>query len=268
MSKLSERRLNGQVAIVTGAGSGIGRATSVRFANEGADIVANDVDEKTAEETRLMIDKLGRKAIAIKADISKSNEVEGMAKQAYERFGRVDILVNNAGVSGTPYKLVDLPEKEWDEVMGVNLRGTWLVSKAMCKRMLKQEPIKGSTLLGKVINISSIAGKTGQQTIGCYSATKAGIIAVTQAMARELAPKISVNAICPGFILTNIYRNSEDLVKAAAQLFSNIHNVGEIPMKRIGLPEDVANVAAFLASRDSDYMTGQALNICGGVEYH
>jgi NAD(P)-dependent dehydrogenase (short-subunit alcohol dehydrogenase family) len=268
MSRSLEQRLSGRVALVTGCGSGIGRATCVRFASEGAAVVGNDVDEKTALETRQMIEKLGKKAIVIKADISKSNEVEEIAKEAYEKFGRVDILVNNAGVSGTPYKLIDLPEKEWDEVMGVNLRGTWLVSKVICKRMLKQEPAKGSALLGKVINISSIAGKTGQQTIGCYSATKAGIIALTQAMARELGPKITVNAICPGFILTNIYRNSEDLLKAAAKLFSNIHTVGEIPMKRIGQPEDVANVAAFLASTDSDYMTGQAINICGGLEYH
>jgi NAD(P)-dependent dehydrogenase (short-subunit alcohol dehydrogenase family) len=268
MSRSLGQRLSGRVALVTGCGSGIGRATCVRFASEGAAIVGNDVDEKTALETRQMIEKLGKKAIVIKADISKSNEVEEIAKEAYEKFGRVDILVNNAGVSGTPYKLIDLPEKEWDEVMGVNLRGTWLVSRVICKRMLKQEQAKGSVLLGKVINISSIAGKTGEQTIGCYSATKAGIIALTQAMARELGPKITVNALCPGFILTNIYRNNEELVKAGAKLFENIHSVGEIPMKRIGQPEDVANVAAFLASTDSDYMTGQAINICGGIAFH
>jgi NAD(P)-dependent dehydrogenase (short-subunit alcohol dehydrogenase family) len=268
MSRISEQRLSNRVALVTGSGSGIGRAISVRFASEGAAIVINDVDEKTALETRQMIEKLGKKAIVVKADISKSAEVEAMAKAAYEKFGRVDILVNNAGVSGTPYKLIDLPEKEWDEVMAVNLRGTWLVSKAICKRMLKQEPAKGSTLLGKVINISSIAGKTGEQTIGCYSATKAGIIAVTQAMARELGPKITVNALCPGFILTNIYLNKEEVVMGGARIFENIHTVGEIPMKRIGQPEDVANVATFLASTDSDYMTGQAINICGGIAFH
>jgi len=264
MSSFSEQRLSGRVALVTGSGSGIGRAISLRFSSEGANIIANDMNEKTAEETGEMIKKLGRRVLVIKADVSKSNEVTAMTREAYEKFGRVDILVNNAGISGIPYKLIDLPEEEWDHVMGVNLTGTWLVSKAVCKQMQKQEPIKGSELRGKVINISSIAGKNGSPTIGCYAASKAGIISLTQTMALELTPRITVNAICPGFHLTNIYRMNEDLIKAAIILYSP----RPIPLKRIGLADDVANVAAFLASADSDYMTGQAVNVDGGITQH
>jgi 3-oxoacyl-[acyl-carrier protein] reductase len=264
MSKFSSQKLPGRVALVTGSGSGIGRATSLRLSSEGADIIANDVNKKTAEETGEMIRRLGRRVLVVEADVSKSNEVTAMTKEAYEKFGRIDILVNNAGISGTPYKLIDLPEEEWDHVTGVNLRGTWLVSKAVCKQMVKQDLIKGSELRGKVINIASIAGKNGSPTIGCYAATKAGIISMTQTMSLELAPRITVNAICPGFHLTNIYRMNEDLIKAAIVLYSP----RQIPLKRIGLAEDVANVAAFLASSDSDYMTGQAVNVDGGITQH
>jgi len=260
-------RLSGKVALVTGSSAGIGRQISVRFAREGADIIVNGRNEKAMQDTSQMIEKLGRKAIVVKADVSKSKDVEDMAKQAYDKFGRVDVLVNNAGISGTPYKMIDLPENEWDAVIGTNLRGTWLVSKAVCKRMLKQQPAKDSAVLGKVINISSDAGKAGQPTIGCYSASKAGVIALTQAMARELGPKITVNAICPGYIMTNMYNMDEGMAKAAMLLLSNIHGFGEIPMKRMGVPEDVAGVAAFLASRDSDYVTGQAINVCGGITF-
>nr|MDO8098798.1 glucose 1-dehydrogenase [Candidatus Njordarchaeota archaeon] len=264
MSKYSEQRLSGRVALVTGSGSGIGRAISLRLSSEGTDIIANDIDEKTADETGEMIKKLGRRVLVIKADVSKSNEVAAMTREAYEKFARVDVLVNNAGIGGIPYKLIDLPEEEWDHVMGVNIRGTWLLSKAICKQMLKQKPIKGSELRGKVINIASIAGKNGSPTIGCYAATKAGIISLTQTMSLELAPKITVNAICPGFHLTNIYRMNEELIRAAIMLYSP----RPIPLKRIGLADDVANVAAFLASSDSDYMTGQAINVDGGISQH
>jgi len=265
LNSFVEHRLSGRVALVTGSSAGIGRGISIRFASEGADVIVNGRNEKAMQETSQIIEKLGRKALAVRADISKSKQVEEMAKQAYDRFGRVDVLVNNAGISGTPYKLIDLPENEWDQVMETNLRGTWLVSKAICKRMLKQTPLKNSSVLGKVVNISSDAGKAGQPTIGCYSASKAGVIALTQAMARELGPKITVNAICPGYIMTSMYNMDEGMAKAAMLLLSNIHSFGEIPMKRIGVPEDVAGVAVFLASRDSDYVTGQAINVCGGI---
>jgi NAD(P)-dependent dehydrogenase (short-subunit alcohol dehydrogenase family) len=263
----TEGRLTGRVALVTGSSAGIGRGISIRFASEGANIIINGRNEKGMRETSQTVSRLGRKALVVKADINKSKEVEDMAKQAYDAFGRVDILVNNAGISGTPYKLTDLPENEWDRVMGTNLKGTWLVSKAICKRMLKQQPTKDSAILGKVINISSDAGKVGQPTIGAYSASKAGILALTQAMARELGPKITVNALCPGYIMTNMYNMDEGMAKAAMLLLSNIHSPAEIPMKRIGLPEDVAGVAVFLASRDSDYVTGQAINVCGGISF-
>jgi NAD(P)-dependent dehydrogenase (short-subunit alcohol dehydrogenase family) len=259
----SQQRLGGRIALVTGAGSGIGRAISLRYAREGADIIVDDINLEGANETAKGIEELGRKAMVIRADVGVSAEVEAMLERAYGEWGRIDIMVNNAGISGLPYVLIEQTEEEWDRVMNTNLKGAWLCSKFAAIRMLKQE-MKFGSLKGKIINVASIAGKTATPHIGAYSASKFGVIAVTQVFAKELAPDITVNAICPGFHVTGIYFNSEEVVRGSMETFKS----PEILLERLGRAEDVAPLAAFLASEDSDYMTGQAINIDGGVEFH
>ncbi|MHA1579722.1 MAG: SDR family NAD(P)-dependent oxidoreductase [Candidatus Freyarchaeota archaeon] len=201
--EFSEQRLGGRVALITGAGSGVGRAISVRYAKEGADILVNDINLEGANETAKMIRELGRKALVIWADVGNSAEVEAMVEKAYNEWGRIDILVNNAGISRLPYLIIEQTEVEWDRVINTNLKGTWLCSKFVALRMLKQEKRFGS-LRGKIINIASIAGKTALPHIGAYCASKFGVIGLTQVLAKELAPDITVNAICPGFHVTGI----------------------------------------------------------------
>ena len=260
MEPKEHRRLYNKIALITGAGSGFGRATSLRFAEEGASVIAVDRNMDTAEETVNMILKdFETKALAIKCDISNKDEIKEMGKQVFENFPRLDILINNAGIGTFSYgELSTLSEKVWDEVMNVNLRGTWLVTKELVKRMKKQDLV--GELRGKIIIVSSLAGKMPSTPLGAYSISKAGLIAMTQVLAQELAPsKITVNGICPGFHLTAIYLNDANLVKQAVQWWGR-----KIPLERIGTADDVAKVLFFLASDDSNYMTGQSLNCDGG----
>jgi len=260
MELKENKRLYNKIALITGAGSGFGRATSLRFAEEGASVIAVDKNLDTAEETISMIKKdFPTNALAIKCDISNKDEIKEMAKQVFENFSRLDILINNAGIGTFSYgKLSTLSEKVWDEVMNVNLRGTWLVTKELVKRMKKQELV--GEIRGKIIIVSSLAGKMPSTPLGAYSISKAGLIAMTQVLAQELAPlKITVNGICPGFHVTAIYLNDENLVKQAVQWWGR-----KIPLERIGTADDVAKVLFFLASDDSNYMTGQSLNCDGG----
>jgi NAD(P)-dependent dehydrogenase (short-subunit alcohol dehydrogenase family) len=261
MMELNEsRRLSNKVVLITGAGSGFGRATSLRFAKEGASIIAVDRNIATAEETVTLIKKdFTTKTIPIKCDISNKEDVKEMGKQVFENFPRLDILINNAGIGTFSFgELTTLPEKTWDEVMNVNLRGTWLVTKELVKRMKKQDMI--GELRGKIIIVSSLAGKIPSTPLGAYSISKAGLNAMTQILAQELAPlKITVNGICPGFHVTAIYLNDPELVKKAVQWWGR-----KIPLERIGTADDIARVLFFLASDDSNYMTGQSLNCDGG----
>ncbi len=263
MKEFSEQRLGGRIALVTGSGSGIGRAISVRYAKEGANIIVNDINLEGANETARMIEEIGRRAMVIQADVGKLAEVEAMIEKVYNEWGRLDILVNNAGISGMPYILIEQTEEDWDRVINTNLKGTWLCSKFAAIRMLEQEK-KFGELKGKIINTASISGKTATAHIGAYSASKFGVIALTQIFAKELAPDITVNAICPGFHVTAIYLNSEEVLIESMKTFKS----PEILRGRLGTADDVAPLAAFLASNDSDYMTGQAINIDGGVEFH
>ncbi|MFX0134817.1 MAG: SDR family NAD(P)-dependent oxidoreductase [Candidatus Hodarchaeota archaeon] len=260
MSKDGNKRLNNKIALITGAGSGIGRATSLRFAKEGAKVIVTDINEETAQETvELIKTEIEGKAIAIGCDISNKNDVKSMVKQASDQFTRIDILFNNAGI-GT-YSLGELTNinlKIWDEVMNVNLRGTWLVSKFIAKEMKKQDIV--GELRGKIINNASMAGVIPSTPLGVYSISKAGVIAMTKIFAQELAPfKITVNAICPGFHVTGVYFNDERFIEKALQYWGR-----SIPLERIGTAEDVANVMFFLASDDSNYLTGQSISCDGG----
>ncbi len=258
MNVNKEKRLLNKVALITGAGSGFGRATSLRFAREGASIIAIDRNGATAEETVHLIKKeKGNEALSIECDISKIEDIKAMALTVFKTFPRLDILINNAGIGTfSTGQLLTVSEKIWDDVMNVNLRGTWLVTKELAKKMKKQELI--GELRGKIINVSSLAGKVPSTPLGVYSISKAGLIAMTQILAQELAPSITVNAVCPGFHLTGIYLNDENLVKAAVKMWS-----GKLLLERIGTADDIANVLYFLASDDSNYMTGQSL-ICDG----
>lgn len=257
--------LVGKVAIVTGSSRGIGRVVALRLAKEGANVVVNyranfRAAKKVAEEIRAM----GRESLVIRADVAHSNEVNEMVRATLERLGKIDILVNNAGIEFVgPF--IDFKEEDWNAMFDVNVKGVFLCSKAVAKHMVKQGG-------GKIINIASISGKTGAGLYGAYCASKFAVVGLTQSMALELAPyKINVNAICPGVVETDMLEKEfKDLSKYLGKSPTEIKEkyISQIPMGQVEKPQDVANLAVFLASSNSDYMTGQAINICGGVEMH
>jgi NAD(P)-dependent dehydrogenase (short-subunit alcohol dehydrogenase family) len=256
-------RLENRIALITGAGSGIGRAMALKFAQEGADIIIADWNLEAAQDTAKNIEELGRKSLAMKTNISKMSEVQNMVNNVYEAFERVDILVNNAGIFPTGDPLVKLQEEVFDQCVAINLRGTYLCSKYMGQKMLRQKKMSESELRGKIINLSSMAGKEGFALSSVYCATKFAVLGLTQAMAKEVAPRMTVNAICPGIIKTPLWGRAEErLAELPPVMKVNIY------MQRIGTPEDVTPLAVFLASAESDYITGQAFNVTGGIVFH
>ncbi|MGB9724924.1 MAG: SDR family NAD(P)-dependent oxidoreductase [Nitrososphaeria archaeon] len=250
-------RLKNKVCLVTGASRGIGRAIAVTFGREGADVVVNYSKSKDkAEEVVNEIVKFGRRAIAVKADVSNKDEVEVMVKTVIKEFGKIDVLVNNAGITWKPTNILEGTREEWERVLGVNLIGTYYCIQAVAPYMIKQK-------YGKIINISSLAsiGTTfGEQV--AYGPSKAAINILTKRLAYELGQyNIYVNAIAPGLIRTEILsvgRSEEELQK----LFNNIANM--TALRRIGEPQDIANVALFLASDESNFVTGQIIVADGG----
>lgn len=243
--------LKNKVAIVTGGGSGIGRAIALRLAREGADIVVVDVKEELAEKTAEDTEKSGIRSLALKTDVSISADVDQMVKTAVKKFGRIDILVNNAGII-VRKNLFDHTEEDWDKVLNINLKSVFLCCKQVVPLMMKQGK-------GKIINIASGAGHIGMRR-GVYGASKAGVINLTASMALELAPyKINVNAISPGTVETSM----SAAVRASAEMEEKI--VKCIPYGRLGRPEDIASAVVFLASEESDYMVGGVVNVDGGL---
>jgi NAD(P)-dependent dehydrogenase (short-subunit alcohol dehydrogenase family) len=259
-------QLEDRVALITGAGSGIGRGIALRFASEGARLALVDIEPAGLENTAAKLRESHAEFECYQGDVSRTEDVERFFSQAIGRFGRLDIDVNNAGTGHSPLPVVQMPEDEFDRTIAVNLRGVFLCARAAARQMIEQ----GDG--GRIINVSSQAGKTGFPFLGPYSASKAGVILLTQVMAKELAAhKITVNAICPGTIDTPLLRGTLDPVLQATGMDLEewaLKNLPAIPLGRIGYPEDVAKLVAFLASDEADYMTGQAVNITGGQEMH
>ena len=243
-------KLSGKVAVVTGAASGIGRGIAVAFAAEGSDVAVVDIAEQDSAATVLAeISALGRKALFVRCDVSSEDDVRRMAGEVLGRFGRVDILVNNAGIF-TQSLLADMPVADWDRVVGVNLRGTFLCTRMLIGQMLE----RGS---GRVINIASQLGQIGGTEVAHYCASKAGVIGLTKALAREVAGSgVLVNAIAPGPIETPLLDGETEEWRAA--------KLAELPMGRFGTVAEVTPTAVLLASEDGAYYAGQTLGPNGG----
>ena len=255
-----EKFLEGKVALVTGAGSGFGREMAITFAKKGANLVLNDIHLESIKETRdIILNSYEVEIMLAEADISDEEQVSIMSKNVFEKFDNVFLLVNNAGIRGGSSSL-KTKMKDYDLVMNVNVKGAWNVTKAFYKKMKRQ---KFSPLAGKIINITSCAGtECGLNPfIGMYSVSKAALIAFTKLWALELGPvNISVNAICPGIFVTPIYNNDPKFIREWIKL----RNL-KIPIDQIGEAKQVADVALFLASPASDYITGQNIIIDGGM---
>jgi 3-oxoacyl-[acyl-carrier protein] reductase len=243
--------LKGKTAIVTGASRGIGKAIAVKLAELGANLVLNyRSDSKSVEDVIKEIENKGSKAIAVQGDVSVFSDAENIIKKAVEVFGSLDILINNAGITKDGLVL-RMKEEDFDKVIDVNLKGAFNCIRHVAPVMVKQKS-------GKIVNISSVVGVTGNAGQINYSAAKAGIIGMTKSAARELAARgINVNAVAPGFIQTDMTEVLSDKVKEST--------LNSIPLKRFGSAEDVANMVAFLVSPSAEYITGQVINVDGGM---
>jgi 3-oxoacyl-[acyl-carrier protein] reductase len=244
-------RLRGKVALITGGGRGIGRASAIAMAREGARVAIGDIDSALLESTLSAIQAFGGEAAAYEMDVSDRHQVRQVVDAVYDRFGRIDVLLNNAGI----YEILafeEITEEQWDRLLDINLKGVFLCSQAVVGGMKRQRS-------GRIINMSSSAGKTGGVLCGVhYSVSKAGIICLTKSLARELGPYgITVNAIAPGRIDTPMIQSaSEEENEALCQ---------QTPLRRLGTPEDVAHAVLFLASDDAAFITGEVLDVNGGL---
>ena len=243
--------LAGKVALITGASRGIGQAVALEMARAGADIAVNySGSEAAAQATVDQVKALGRKAIMVKANVADADEVAAMVEAVQAEFGHIDILVNHAGITRDTL-LMRMKDRDWDDVININLKGVYLVTKAVSPLMMKQRS-------GRIINMSSVVGVTGNAGQANYSASKAGVIGFTKTCAKELASRgILVNAIAPGFIHTDMTDVLPEKVKEAT--------LAAIPLHRMAEPKEVASVAVFLASEYASYITGQVLNVDGGM---
>lgn len=242
--------VEGKIALVTGAARGIGRAIAEELAAEGADLVLCDLKAEWLSETAAAIQAKGRKAVCLPADVGNGESVDAAVAEAVKQCGRIDILVNNAGITKDTF-LARMSEQDWDAVINVNLKGTFLFTKAVGKVMMKQRG-------GAIVNIASIIGLIGNAGQCNYAASKAGVIALTKSVAKELASRnVRANAVAPGFIDTKMTEALPDDIKKQM--------LALIPLGRFGQPRDVARVVVFLAGEQSAYLTGQVLTVAGGM---
>lgn len=241
---------NGKKALVTGSGSGIGKSIALLLADLGADIVVNDISMENAKQTAKDVIEKGRKALVSNANVVQDNEVKKMFESIEAEFGRIDILVNNAGITKDAL-LMDMSETQWDQVMDVNLKGVFLCCRYAAKIMSEHQS-------GKIVNISSASALIGNIGQVNYVASKGGVASMTKTLAKELARyNIRVNAVAPGYIRTPMTESVPEKVEK--------YIIGQIPLRRAGEPEEIANTVAFLCSDMSSYITGQILSVSGGM---
>lgn len=250
-------RLKGKAALVTGGSRGIGKGIALKMAQEGANTIVNyasnrDAADQTVEKIRAM----GVEALAIKADVSNSNEVRNMVSESIERFGKIDILVNNAGIQRVA-PLIEISDELWDEMLAIHLTGTFYCTREVAKYMIKYKS-------GSIINISSINAILGWPATAPYCAAKAGIIGFTKTIAKELLQYgIRVNAILPGYIVTDLLRLGRPMTQERIEDYKTRSN--GVRLNRLGTPEDIGRTACFLASDEADYITGTVMNVSGGA---
>ena len=256
--------IEGHVAIVTGGGRGIGRATALELARLGADVVIAELDSANAERTAKEVKALGRRALALPVDVTKLADLHTLVERAQTQYGRIDVLVNNAGIYRAAATL-DVTEEHWDAVLTINARAVFFASQAVLPVMIAQKR-------GSIVSVSSMAGKIGSRTNLPYNASKAAVISITKSLAlAHAADGIRVNCVCPGFVETDMWekvsREQGALLGLSAEEFTR-QRAAQVPVGRMERPEDVAQVIGFLASPRAGYMTGQALSVDGGLVMH
>lgn len=257
--------LKDQIAIVTGAGQGIGRAAALALARTGADVAAVDINPKTAEDTAAAVAALGRKSLAIQADLGSVADIDRMVAKAVATFGRVDTLVNNAGVTRRAY-IMDLTEEDWDRIHRVNAKGVFFCLQRVAREMIPRRS-------GRIINIASVAGKGFHGTSNAiYAASKGAVISLTKTAAQQLGPhNINVNAVCPGVVMTDMVAaiiKTDAEKKGISMELAEQQFTAEIPLKRANQPEDIADMIVFLASPGARNVSGQSFNVDGGLVPH
>jgi meso-butanediol dehydrogenase / (S,S)-butanediol dehydrogenase / diacetyl reductase len=256
--------LQGQVAIVTGAGRGIGRATALELARMGADVVIAEVDTGGADKTAALVQDLGRRAAVVATDVTRRADLAALVERSLAAFGRIDVLVNNAGIYRAAATL-DVTEEHWDAIMTINAKAVFFASQAVLPTMI-------TARRGAIVNLASMAGKIGSRTNLPYNVSKAAVISMTKSLALAHAPDgIRVNCVCPGFVETDMWnqvaREQGTLLGQTPEEFTR-RRAEQVPLGRMERPEDVATVIGFLASPRSGYMTGQALSVDGGLVMH